>query len=68
MVPVALTGTRRLFPAGTLLLRPGRIRVAVGPPLQPRNADWSEVVRLRDEARAIGKETGEESAPQEPAP
>ena len=64
VVPVALAGTRRMFPAGTLLLRPGRIHVAVGPPLQPRSADWSEVVRLRDEARrAIGRETGEESAP-----
>ena len=62
VVPVALAGTRRMFPAGTLLLRPGRIQVVVGPPLQPRSADWSEVVRLRDEARrAIGKETGEES-------
>ena len=63
VVPVALAGTRRMFPAGTLLLRPGRIRVAVGPPLRPRSADWSEVVRLRDEARrAIAKNAGEESA------
>ena len=64
LVPVALTGTRRMFPAGTLLLRPGRIRVVVGPPLRPRSADWSEIVRLRDEARRlIEKEAGEEAAP-----
>ena len=63
VVPVALAGTRRMFPAGTLLLRPGRIRVAVGPPLRPRSADWSEVVRLRDEARRmIARDAGEESA------
>ena len=69
VVPVALAGTRRMFPAGTLLLRPGRIRVVVGPPLQPRSADWSEVVRLRDEARrAIAEAAGEESAAQESAP
>ena len=61
-VPVALTGTRRLFPADTVLLRPGRIRVVVAPPLHPRNAEWSEVVRLRDEARrAIAERAGEES-------
>ena len=63
VVPVALAGTRRMFPAGTLLLRPGRIRVVVGPALRPRSPDWSEVVRLRDEARrAIAEAAGEESA------
>lgn len=62
VAPVALTGTRRLFPAGTLLLRPGPVRVVVGPPLRPRGAAWSETVRLRDEARRfIARETGEES-------
>ena len=64
LVPVALAGTRRVFPAGTPLLRPGRIRVVAAPPLHPRGAAWREVVRLRDEARqVIAQETGEESAP-----
>ena len=64
LVPVALAGTRRVFPARTLLLRPGRIRVVVKPPLHPGNAGWSEIVRLRDEARrAIARDAGEESAP-----
>ena len=64
LVPVALAGTRGVFPARTLLLRPGRIRVAAAPPLHPRGAAWSEVVRLRDEARRIiAQEAGEESAP-----
>ena len=63
LVPVALTGTRRMFPAGTLLLRPGPIRVVVGPPLHPRSAAWTEIVRLRDEARrVIAEDAGEESA------
>ena len=62
IVPVALTGTRRLFPAGTLLLRPGCIQIAVAPPLRPRSAEWSEIVRLRDEARrVIAENAGEES-------
>ena len=64
LVPVALAGTRRVFPARTLLLRPGRIRVVVKPPLHPGNAAWSEIVRLRDETRqAIARDAGEESAP-----
>ena len=63
LVPVALAGTRRMFPAGTLLLRPGPIRVVVGPPLHPRSAAWTEIVRLRDEARrVIAEDAGEESA------
>ena len=62
IVPVALTGTRRLFPAGTVLLRPGCIQIAVAPPLRPRSAEWSEIVRLRDEARrVIAEHAGEES-------
>ena len=60
VVPVALAGTRRIFPAGTPLLRPGRITVAIGPPLQPRDSAWDEVVRLRNAARrVIARDAGE---------
>ena len=63
VIPVALTGTRRILPAGTLLLRPGRIGLAIQPPLRPRDAGWNEVVRLRDEtrrclSRAVGEVAG----------
>ncbi len=60
VVPVAIRGARRVFPAGTWLLRPGHIAVTFGPPLLPTGTDWSEIVRLRDEARAfIAEHCGE---------
>ena len=51
VVPVAIRGTRRIWPAGTSLLRRGRVTVTFGEPLRPAGSDWSEIVRLRDEAR-----------------
>ena len=61
VVPVAIRGARRVFPAGTWLLRPGRIAVTFGPPLRPSGTEWSEIVRLRDEARAFIAEHCSES-------
>jgi len=61
VVPIALRGTRHIFPAGTWLLRPGPIDVALEPPIRPREDGWAEVVRLRDEARrVIARDAGEE--------
>ena len=60
VVPVAIRGARRIFPAATWLLRPGRIVVTFGPPLRPSGTAWPETVRLRDEARAfIAEHCGE---------
>lgn len=60
VVPVAIRGTRRIWPAGTWLLRPGRVTVTFGAPLRASGPDWSEIVRLRDEARAfISEHCGE---------
>ena len=60
IVPVAIHGTRRIWPADTLLLRSGRITVTFGEPIHPRGNDWSEIVRLRDEARGfISEHVGE---------
>ena len=60
LVPIAIGGTRRIFPADTLLLRPGRITLAIQPPLRPQDRGWDETVRLRDEARrVIAREAGE---------
>ena len=60
VVPVAIRGTRRIWPAGTWLLRPGRVRVTFGAPLRASGSAWSEIVRLRDEARTfISEHCGE---------
>jgi 1-acyl-sn-glycerol-3-phosphate acyltransferase len=53
IVPIALRGTRRVLPAGTWLFRRGPIDVIIGAPLVPAGQGWQEMVRLRDEARAI---------------
>ena len=60
VVPVAIRGTRRIWPAGTCLLHRGRVTVTFGEPLRASGSDWSEMVRLRDEARAfISEHCGE---------
>ena len=60
VVPVAIRGTRHIWPAGTWLLRRGRVKVTFGAPLRAPGSDWSEIVRLRDEARAfIAEHCGE---------
>ena len=52
VVPVAIRGTRAMLPAGVWLPRSGRITVAIGTPIAPRQSDWREIVRLRDATRA----------------
>ena len=60
VVPVAIRGTRHIWPAETWLLRRGRVRVTFGAPLRAAGSDWSEIVRLRDAARAfIAEHCGE---------
>ena len=60
VVPVAIRGTRHIWPAGTCLLRRGRVTVTFGAPLRASGSAWSEIVRLRDEARAfISEHCGE---------
>ncbi len=53
LVPVAISGTRRILPANALLLRPGRITLAITSPLRARGTGWDEIVRLRNEAQRI---------------
>ena len=60
IVPIAIQGTRELFPAGTLLLRRTSVTVTIGQPIAPGRTDWTEIVRLRDVAREmISRESGE---------
>lgn len=61
--PVAIRGARRILRDETRLPRPGKIAVTFGPLVKPTlnvGDDWREVVRLRDETRAIiARNTGE---------
>ena len=69
VVPVAIDGTRHMFPADARLLRRGPITVAVGHPLAVRASGWQEMVRLRDEAREeIARCTGEPQLDRRPPP
>jgi 1-acyl-sn-glycerol-3-phosphate acyltransferase len=50
IVPVALAGTRQVFPDGTWLFRHAPITVTIGAPMEPHAGGWPEMVRLRDAA------------------
>jgi 1-acyl-sn-glycerol-3-phosphate acyltransferase len=52
VVPLHLEGSRRLLRPGWHLQRPGRITLFVGEPIAPAGTGWTELVRLRDLARA----------------
>lgn len=51
VVPMAITGTRAMLPAGGRLARRGSIRVIVGEPLTPTGTGPRAARRLADEAR-----------------
>jgi 1-acyl-sn-glycerol-3-phosphate acyltransferase len=53
IVPIALRGTRQVLPDGTWLFTRGPIDVMIDAPLVPAARGWQEIVRLRDEARAV---------------
>jgi 1-acyl-sn-glycerol-3-phosphate acyltransferase len=62
VVPIALRGTRAIWPDETFRLRPSPLAVVIAEPLTPAAADtgWSAMVALRDAARAwIARESGE---------
>jgi 1-acyl-sn-glycerol-3-phosphate acyltransferase len=60
VVPMALRGTRDVWPDGTWRLRPKRLTLIVGEPMTPAGEGWSESVRLRDAARGwIADQAGE---------
>jgi len=51
VVPVALRGTRTVWPADTWRPRRAPVTVVFGTPLAPAGQDWDAAVRLRDAAR-----------------
>ncbi len=64
IVPVALRGTRQFLRDKRYLPSPTSVTVTICPPLQPQTmpegAEWQEIVRLRDAARAaIAEYAGE---------
>jgi 1-acyl-sn-glycerol-3-phosphate acyltransferase len=52
IVPVAMQGTRELMPRGSLLLRPGRVRVIVGAPIPTEGLTAEDRDALLDRVRA----------------
>ncbi len=66
--PVALRGARQILRDKTLLPKYGRVEITLGPLVHPKtetstkaeDADWHEIVRLRDTVRQIvAQNTGE---------
>ena len=51
VLPVAIHGTRAIWPPGRRVIRGGQVRVVAGNPLQTSGLTEHDVVRLRDEAR-----------------
>ncbi|MGH9734648.1 MAG: AMP-binding protein [Candidatus Acidiferrales bacterium] len=54
--PVAIRGARQILRDKTYLPKFGRVTVILGPLIYPKQGtenDWQEIVRLRDETRAI---------------
>jgi 1-acyl-sn-glycerol-3-phosphate acyltransferase len=51
VLPVALRGTRTVWPDESLRLRPAALTVAVGEPLTAADSGWTATVALRDAAR-----------------
>jgi 1-acyl-sn-glycerol-3-phosphate acyltransferase len=60
VVPLALSGTRRLLRGEERLLRPGPVELWIGPPLSAQGDSFRAAVALRDRvAEAIGQHAGE---------
>jgi 1-acyl-sn-glycerol-3-phosphate acyltransferase len=60
VLPIALHGTRAVLPDERWLLTRGPLEITVGDLLRPDGLGWSEIVKVRDRARAwIAKECGE---------
>jgi fatty-acyl-CoA synthase len=60
LVPIALRGTRTVWPDETWRLRPGPLAVCVADPVPPSDTGWAATVRLRAAAREwIARQSGE---------
>lgn len=52
VLPVAINGTRRLMPKGSLDFRPGTVEVVVAPPIEPDHPAFSDAETLARAAHA----------------
>ena len=69
ILPISLTGTRKILRDGTYLPRPGKVTIVIHGPIFPNresdeksasDLEWRELIRLRDLTReAIGRDSGE---------
>ena len=60
VVPIALRGTRAVWPDESWRLRPGPMAVCVAEPLTSAETGWAAMVAMRDASRAwIARESGE---------
>lgn len=53
VLPAAIRGTRAILRGESRRPRPGRVRVVIGAPIEPKGDDWEAAVALREAARAF---------------
>lgn len=60
VVPISISGTRRIMRGDRWILRPGRIHIRIGHPIAPEGTGWHDIVGLRDRvSREIAAHCGE---------
>jgi 1-acyl-sn-glycerol-3-phosphate acyltransferase len=53
VLPVAIDGTRRIWPPGRTAIHGGQVRVMIANPLPTSGLTHHDVPRLRDQARSL---------------
>jgi len=43
LLPICISGTQRLFPKGTFIVRPGKVRMEIGAPIPPPDVDATDL-------------------------
>ena len=61
LCPIAIKGTRRLLRAKHKLFMPSNLSIWIGEPISPKDDDFSEAIRLRNELRDIISEHCDEA-------
>ena len=51
IIPIAISGTYDLLPAGKLMLKPGEVTISILPPIEVKTLDSSEIKGLREVVR-----------------
>jgi 1-acyl-sn-glycerol-3-phosphate acyltransferase len=53
ILPVTVNGSRRILPKGSLIVKPGKIRIVIGDPIDPSGYTTETVQTLIDKARQV---------------